>query len=160
MLQKILLIFVTFFFQSSQQSFEITPRPAVVEQRTGYFLLPQKPIITVAGTDAQIRRLAEGFAAQIGKVSGRDTKVFAGNFRIKNGINFITNKSPQLGKNGYFLDISLHQVVITAEQYEGFVNGLKALQQLMPRAILQPTRAHDVKWAIPCYRAEYHTNQQ
>jgi hexosaminidase len=158
MVQKTLLIFAAFFFQSSQQSLEIRPKPAVLEQRTGFFLLPQKPIITVAGTDAQIRRLAEGFAAQIGRVTGRDTKVFAGNFRIKNGINFITNKSPQLGKNGYFLDISPHQVVVTAEQYEGFFNGLKALQQLMPQEILKPARAYDVKWAIPCYRVEYHTN--
>ncbi|MEZ4903751.1 MAG: hypothetical protein R2822_19340 [Spirosomataceae bacterium] len=91
---------------SGQNTYNLTPKPKILIEKEGHFLLPVRPIIAVAGTDAELRKLVEAFAEQMGKVSGYDTKVFAGNFRIKNGINFVISKDAKLGTDGYFLEIT------------------------------------------------------
>jgi hexosaminidase len=114
------------------------------------FVLPQKPLIAVAGTSPELRQIAEQFAQQLGRTTGRDTRVFAGNFRVKNGINFVVSKDPKLGKKGYFLEVTTQQITITAEQTAGFQNGLQALLKRMPVEIFNATKAQNVKWEVPC----------
>jgi len=132
----------------------ILPKPALLEMKVGYFVLSKSPVIAVAGTDPSVRQLAEEFARQIGNIGGLDTKVFAGNFRVKYGINFVFSKDPKLGKEGYFLDISPQRVVITAERYDGFVKGLSALKQLLPPEIFGTKRVENVKWQARCCYVE------
>jgi len=134
----------------SQNNYPILPKPSRLEERQGQFLLSANPIIAVAGTDPALRRLVETFAQQIGRVSGRDTKVFAGNFRIKDGINFVVLKDPKLGKSGYFLEVTPQRIVITAEQMNGFIGGLESLKKLMPTAIFSTEKVEGVLWRIPC----------
>ncbi|MFN8345786.1 MAG: glycoside hydrolase family 20 zincin-like fold domain-containing protein [Spirosomataceae bacterium] len=158
-------IFLFFFFGIltawsvfSQNKYGIQPKPLRLDAAEGQFVLSQHLIIAVAGTDAQIRQLAEGFAQQVGKVAGRDTKVFAGNFRVKDGINFVISKDPKLGTEGYFLEVTPKRIVITAEQYGGFSRGLRSLMQLMPAEIFGNSRAQGVYWKIPCCYIEDRPN--
>ena len=118
------------------------------------FVLPQKPLIAVAGTNPELRQIAEQFAKQLGLATGRNTRVFAGNFRVKNGINFVVSKDPKLGKGNYFLEVTSQQITITAEQTAGFRNGLKALLKLMPVEILSQTKNEGIKWEVPCCYVE------
>jgi hexosaminidase len=141
-----------------QNKYAIQPKPIRLDAAEGQFVLAQHLIIAVAGTDPDIRRLAEGFAHQVGKVAGRDTKVFAGNFRVKDGINFVISKDPKLGAEGYFLEITPKRIVITAEQHGGFSRGLNSLMQLMPAEIFGNSRAEGVYWKIPCCYIEDRPN--
>ena len=118
------------------------------------FVLPQKPLIAVAGTNPELRQIAEQFAKQLSLATGRNTRVFAGNFRVKNGINFVVSKDPKLGKGNYFLEVTSQQITITAEQTAGFRNGLKALLKLMPVEISNPTKNEGIKWEVPCSYVE------
>jgi hexosaminidase len=133
-----------------QNKYPILPKPVRLDAKEGHFILSKNLVIAVAGTDPELRRLAEGFAQQIGRVAGRDTKVFAGNFRVKDGINFVVSKDPKLGVEGYFLEVTPKRIVITAEQSKGFSAGLKSLMQLMPAEIFGTIRAEGVSWKIPC----------
>jgi hexosaminidase len=133
-----------------QNKYSILPKPARLDVKEGHFSFSKDLIIAVAGTDPELRRLAEGFAQQIGRVAGRDTKVFAGNFRVKDGINFVVSKDPKLGIEGYFLEVTPKRIVITAEHAKGFASGLKSLMQLMPAEVFGTIRVEGVTWKIPC----------
>jgi hexosaminidase len=137
-----------------QNKYAILPKPALLEAKDGQFELSKNLIIAVAGTDPELRRMAEDFAHQIGRVAGRDTKVFAGNFRVKDGINFVVSKDPKLGTSGYFLEVTPKRIVITAEQSKGFASGLRSLMQLMPAEIFGTVRVEGIHWKIPCCYVE------
>lgn len=133
-----------------QSTYPIVPKPAHLEAKNGYFVFPKTLLLAVTSTDPSLRQLAEEFAQTIGLVSGYDTRVFAGNFRVKEGINLVPSKDPKLGHNGYFLDISPQRIIITAEHPQGFAAGIRALKQLMPPAIMRTERVQGVAWKIPC----------
>ena len=155
-MNKAVLHLVTIFWLKaftplfSQNQYLISPKPARLDAKEGQFMLPSNPIIAVASTDPELRRIAEGLAQQIGKVAGRDTKVFAGNFRVKDGINFVVSKDAKLGPQGYFLEVMPKRIIITAEHPKGFSYALKSLMQLMPSEIFGATRAEGINWKIPC----------
>ncbi|WP_273209146.1 beta-N-acetylhexosaminidase [Runella zeae] len=152
-MKKILSLFLlltSFLPLLGQNSYSILPKPVRLEAKPGVFILGAKPIIAVASTDPALRRMAESLAEQIGLVSGRDTKVFAGNFRVKDGINFVVSKDIKLGEEGYFLEVSPKRIVITAENPKGFFYGLQTLKQLMPAAIFGSSKADNVTWTVPC----------
>jgi hexosaminidase len=131
----ILLSFWVLYPVLAQTSYPILPKPLQLVPKEGTFILPQNPVIAVASTDPVLRRLAEALANKIGSVTGKDTKVFAGNFRVKDGINFVTSKDDKLGDEGYFLEITPKRIIITAEQPKGFFYGIQSLLQLMPAEI-------------------------
>ena len=133
-----------------QNKYVISPKPTHLDAKEGQFILPQNLIIAVASTEPSLRHLAEELAQQIGLVSGRDTRVFAGNFRVKDGINLVVSKDLKLGENGYFLEVTPKNVVITAEQTQGFRHGLESLKQLLPPQIFGKTRVAGIKWYVPC----------
>lgn len=133
-----------------QTSYPILPKPLQLLPKEGTFILPQNPVIAVASTDPVLRRLAEELANKIGSVTGKDTKVFAGNFRVKDGINFVASKDDKLGEEGYFLEITPKRIIITAEQPKGFFYGIQSLLQLMPAEIYGVRRVENIKWSIPC----------
>lgn len=149
-LSSLLFLFWAIYPVFSQNTYSILPKPLLLVPKEGTFILPQNPVIAVAGTDPALRRLAEELAHRIGTVAGKDTKVFAGNFRVKDGINFVTGKDAKLGEEGYLLEITPKRIVITAEQPKGFYYGLQSLLQLMPTEIYGSLRADNVKWSIPC----------
>lgn len=134
----------------AQSTYLIVPKPAHLVPKSGHFIFPKTLLIAVTSTDPHLRHFAEEFAQTIGQVSGHDTRVFAGNFRVREGINLVPGKDLKLGHKGYFLDISPHRIVITAEQPQGFVAGIHALKQLMPKAIMGDQRVQGVDWKIPC----------
>jgi len=57
-----------------QNKYAILPKPALLEAKDGQFELSKNLIIAVAGTDPELRRMAEDFAHQIGRVAGRVPK--------------------------------------------------------------------------------------
>ncbi|NBB22027.1 family 20 glycosylhydrolase [Runella sp. CRIBMP] len=146
----ILLSFWVLYPVLAQTSYPILPKPLQLVPKEGTFILPPNPVIAVASTDPVLRRLAEALANKIGSVTGKDTKVFAGNFRVKDGINFVTTKDDKLGDEGYFLEITPKRIIITAEQPKGFFYGIQSLLQLMPAEIYGVERAENIKWSIPC----------
>ncbi len=149
-LPLLLLLFWIVFPGFSQNIYSILPKPLRLDPGEGEFIFPADPLIAVAGTDPALRRLAEELANQIGKVTGKDTKVFAGNFRVKDGINFVTGKETKLGAEGYFLEVTPKRIIITAEQPKGFFYGVQTLLQLMPTQMYGSERAENIKWRIPC----------
>lgn len=133
-----------------QDLYPIIPKPAHLEAKVGEFVLPKNIVIAVASTDAELRRIAEDFAQQIGRASGHNTKIFAGNFRVKDGINFVVSKNDKLGAEGYFLEVTPKRIIITAEQPKGFFYGVQSLMQLMPTEIFKKDKAEIAKWSVPC----------
>ena len=56
---------------------------------------------------------------------------------------------PELGEEGYKLDVSKKGVLIRASTPTGIFYGIQTLRQLLPPEIASPTKVDGVKWTVP-----------
>jgi hexosaminidase len=61
----------------------------------------------------------------------------------------LTDNMPDLGEEGYELEITGRKVKITAGSPTGIIWGIQTLRQLLPVEILREAVVDDVNWAIP-----------
>ncbi len=137
-----------------QKKYDIWPKPVYFQLQEGYFYLPRKPTVALSSAKIEFREVAESFLAKIALVTGRDVQLFAGNFKVKNGINFIITKDNRLGSEGYWLEVLPQNIRLTAETSKGLSNGIAALLQMMPPEILGNKRVEKTNWPIACCRIE------
>lgn len=117
--------------------YAIVPKPVRLTEQSGSYTLPAKPTISVQSTNAEVRRIARMLADQLGKSTGMIPTVTTGN--AAKGISFVSANGPKLGAEGYTLTVSPKQIVITAEQPQGFFYGVQSLMQLcLPPCLVQP----------------------
>ncbi|GAB4012132.1 hypothetical protein GCM10028808_27310 [Spirosoma migulaei] len=133
-------------------TYAIMPKPTRLETNSGSYILPAKPIITVQSTHAEVRRIAQMLADQLAKSTGTTPTVTVG--KVAKGIAFVTAQGSKLGAEGYTLTVSPKQIVISAEQPQGFFYGVQSLMQLMPAAVFSPTKVGGVTWSIPACMIE------
>lgn len=132
--------------------YAIVPKPVRLEERSGSYTLPAKPTIAVQSTNAEVKRIAQMLADQLAKSTGLAPTVTTG--KASKGISFVSAKGEKLGAEGYMLTVSLNQIVITAEQPQGFFYGVQSLMQLMPAAVFSPTKVSGITWSVPACTIE------
>ncbi|WP_097127421.1 beta-N-acetylhexosaminidase [Spirosoma fluviale] len=133
-------------------TYALIPKPTHLEARSGSYALPAKPTIAVQAANPEIRRIAQMLADQLAKATGSTPVVTTG--KASGGISFVSAKGPKLGAEGYTLTVSPKQIVITAEQPQGFFYGVQSLMQLMPTAVFSPTKVSGVAWTVPACTIE------
>ncbi|GAB4022466.1 beta-N-acetylhexosaminidase [Spirosoma koreense] len=138
--------------QAQTADYAIVPKPVHLEPRSGRYTLPAKPTIAVQSTNAEVRRIAQMLADQLGKSTGTTPTVTTG--KSAKGISFVSAKNDKLGPEGYTLTVSPKQIVITADQPQGFFYGVQSLMQLMPAAVFSPTKVSGVSWSVPACTVE------
>ena len=132
-------------------SYAILPKPNKLAEKTGTFTLPNTVQISV--DDAAVRPIADMLAGQLAKATGRTPSVTTGKSG-KAAIRFESAKGNKLGAEGYALQVTPKQIVITAEKPQGFFYGLQSLLQLMPAEVFSPTAVRNVVWSVPCCTIE------
>lgn len=132
--------------------YAIIPKPVRLEERSGTYTLPANLAISVQSPDAEVKRIARMLADQVGKATGSTPTVKTG--KASTGISFVSSKGPKLGAEGYMLTVSPKQIIITAEQPQGFFYGVQSLMQLMPSAVFSPTKVSGVTWSVPACTIE------
>ncbi len=133
-------------------TYAILPKPTHLEAQKGSYTLPATPAITVQSANPEVRRIAQLLADQMAKATGSTPTVSAG--KGSKGIVFADAKSKKLGSEGYTLSVSPKQIIISAEQPQGFFYALQSLMQLMPAAIFSPTKVSGVTWTVPACTIE------
>ena len=145
-----LLTVASLYAQSA--NYAIVPKPVRLEERSGTYILPAKPTIAVQSTNAEVKRIAQMLADQLTKSTGASPTVTSG--KASKGISFVQASGSKLGAEGYSLRVSPKQIILTAEQPQGFFYAVQSLMQLMPAAVFSPTKVAGVTWSVPACLVE------
>jgi hexosaminidase len=134
----------------AQNQYNIIPMPQKLETQTGVFVVNDKTVIVEnVGWTAVAQLLNE----QLNAVGGWDKKVMPYSKKlIKGSIQFVQNDN--IPEEGYKLQVSPSQVIITAKTDKGAFYGVQTLLQLLPKEVFGETKSMGVKWIIPCCTIE------
>ncbi len=135
--------------QSPSKQPAIIPIPVNMELQKGQFLLPG--IITLAAPDLPVlsntlRFLKERLSVATGSV------VNINNHQTDPTIRLVLNKTQDtvIGKEGYRLTVTNHQITLIANAPAGLFYGVQTLVQLLPAAIESDTIVSNINWTMPC----------
>ncbi|GAB3731336.1 beta-N-acetylhexosaminidase [Spirosoma lituiforme] len=128
-------------------TYAILPKPTQLEAGKGSYTLPNTIPIGVQSANSEVSRIAQVLANQLAKATGFSPVITAGS--APKGISCVEAKGKNVGAEGYTLSVSPRQIVITAEQPQGFFYGVQSLLQLMPAAVFSPTKVTGVTWTVP-----------
>ncbi|MFE9425905.1 beta-N-acetylhexosaminidase [Kitasatospora sp. NPDC006697] len=117
----------------------IIPRPAELTELPGRFTLG--PVLHLVA-DPGAQPAAELLAGYLGPDRPRGSDGPAVALRLA--------ADPQLGPEGYRLEVRTDGVLLTAPALDGLRNGVQTLRQLLPAAALDPDTAPADSWWWPC----------
>ncbi|AUD01289.1 beta-N-acetylhexosaminidase [Spirosoma pollinicola] len=149
-MKKLFFCLITLFMAAQTthaQTYALLPKPTHLEAQKGTYTLPATPTIAVQSADPEVRRIAQVLADQMAKATGSTPAITGG--KSSKGILFADAKGKKLGPEGYTLTVSPKQIIISAEQPQGFFYGVQSLMQLMPAAIFSSTKVSGVAWTVP-----------
>jgi len=133
----------------SQAQIAIIPEPVSLMKKAGTFTLPENVSIQAAkgeGLTQSVTFLSDRITTATGKFVS--TVSNANHPTIKLILN--SQNDPQLGLEGYKLNVNTTQIVITANKPAGIFWGVQSLIQLFPPAIESKELVENVKWKLPC----------
>ncbi|MCK9206095.1 MAG: glycoside hydrolase family 20 zincin-like fold domain-containing protein, partial [Salinivirgaceae bacterium] len=108
---------------------QLIPQPVEMKQSEGFYELTSKT--TLSFSHAELRLLVEMLAQKLNTPTGFSIKPIQGKTgTIKLLLNDVIN--PQIGIEGYVLEVTKKGVVITANQVPGLYYGIQTLLQLLP----------------------------
>ncbi|KLT66424.1 beta-N-acetylhexosaminidase [Pedobacter sp. BMA] len=133
----------------SQTPVAIIPEPVSLMKKTGTFTLPENVIIQ-AVKSAELKQSITFLSDRIGTSTGKFVSVV--NNATHPTIKLILNSQadPQLGNEGYKLNVNPTQIVITANKPAGIFWGAQSLIQLFPIEIESKELIDNRKWRLPC----------
>ncbi|GAB2545981.1 hypothetical protein GCM10027189_30880 [Rufibacter soli] len=133
----------------------LIPEPVSWQAKTGTFRVTSKTVVEVAARDAahigvarllaQRLRVPTGYPVPVVKTKGN-----AGAIRLA------LNARPvaRLGQEGYTLEVSPQQVLITANAPAGWFYAIQTFMQLLPPAAESVKKVPGTAWAVPAIRVE------
>ena len=133
----------------SQAQIAIIPEPVSLMKKAGTFTLPENVSIQAAkgeGLTQSVTFLSDRITTATGRFVS--TVSNANHPTIKLILN--SQNDPQLGLEGYKLNVNTSQIVITANKPAGIFWGVQSLLQLFPPAIESKELVENVKWKLPC----------
>lgn len=128
---------------------QIIPQPVEVQIFTGAFVLSNKTTI-IAFDKPESRKTAEMLAQELSTPTGFDFRVQ----QSKSGaiqLRLNDTQNPQIGREGYTLEVNPKGVVITANQPAGLFYGVQTLLQLLPKEI-ESAKMVKANWTIPAVK--------
>ncbi len=148
---------------SARPTINVIPKPVSVESGEGFFAItPSTQVVAEADAAAEAVKLidamapAMGFKLQIAPPSQQHKQVIRltldeqwfDRLTIPSGVEGL----PQLGDEGYMLDISVEQIMIRARRPAGLFYAGRTLLQLLPASIFSKMELKDVSWKVPCLK--------
>ncbi|MEO7835179.1 MAG: glycoside hydrolase family 20 zincin-like fold domain-containing protein, partial [Ginsengibacter sp.] len=138
-------LFISFLFfvsvsvigQKNNVAQLLVPEPVSVTSGTGNFILGSKTSIHVMSDDAAAKRVGEFISKKLSLVTGYSVPVITSskNQTVNSGIKLSLIKDASLGDEGYQLNVTPHQVSISANKPAGLFYGMQTLFQLMPKEV-------------------------
>lgn len=129
----------------------IIPEPVTVIKQEGHFILPQN-ILIQATKPADLKQTISFLQERLSVPTGffvSSTATTSANANIKLVIN--DRNDAVIGAEGYHLQVTPQQIVITANKPAGIFYGVQTLMQLLPKQIESKEEVkEEVKWQVPC----------
>ncbi len=142
--------------QSTQgQNISLIPQPASMVQGKGFFKLPA-PIVITTSKDAELKKIAERLAAQLGKTSGSKPTVRESSSAVPKAISLSLTNDASIAKEGYRLKVTATGIALTAKEPAGIFYGVQTLLQLLPKEVESASAAKMAKWEVPIVTIEDH----
>ncbi len=137
------LVFLCFFLIKIKAQ-DIIPQPvSLTTLKTAPFQL--KAATTIGGNSKDAKDVAKVLANKIAQSTGFGFTIRdIGNIQL----NINTSPNPQIGDEGYTLEVGSNSVKINANKKAGLFYGIQTLIQLLPKEIESKTVAK-ANWAIP-----------
>lgn len=120
----------------------IIPKPNHFELHDGKAVLADDA--TIGYNDASLKAAAEYLAGVIRPATGYRFKTMQ-----KNGT-IMLKLDRQGDANGYRLEVSNENIVISSAGYRGIIAGIQSLRQLLPADIESRQKVSGIEWSLPC----------
>jgi len=132
----------------------VIPLPVSVEQADGAFrVTPSTRIVAQGAAAVEAKKLAAALAPAMGFALELTASSKPGEQAIEMRLD---DSLSTLGTEGYELRVTPERVAIGAAQPAGLFYGIQTLRQLLPAAVLRPTRVDGVAWDVPCVKITDH----
>ncbi len=136
-------------FSQTNTAIAIIPQPVKLQQKTGYFTLPQN--ITVQAVEStELKQTLAGLQSRLSIPTGYKVSVSknAQTAVIKLELNKTADVT--LGDEGYTLSVTTKDIIIKANKPAGIFYGVQTLMQLFPPEIEDSVLVKNVEWKAPC----------
>lgn len=154
----LLLLCFSAFSQKNNVAELLIPEPVSVTSGSGNFIINDKTGIELFTSDSSAKRVGEFLSKRLSFVTGRriPVKVISMKRGKENNIRLSLIKDATLGNEGYKLNVSKHEVSISANKPAGLFYGMQTLFQLMPKEIEEVKFTKNIKWDVPvCNITDY-----
>ncbi|TDG35175.1 beta-N-acetylhexosaminidase [Pedobacter changchengzhani] len=127
----------------------IIPEPVSLLMKPGAFKLPENVIIQ-APKSVDLKESIDFLTNRITTATGKFVSIL--NNAPHPTVKFILNtgNDPQLGNEGYRLNVNPTQIVIIANKPAGIFYGVQSLLQLFPAQIESKEIVQNFEWKLPC----------
>ena len=137
-------------FSAAPKPSSVIPQPVSAKYSEGFFTItPDTLVIAQDKTAAEAQKLIDTLAPAMG-------------FRLKlatrsqprdQAIRFeLSDNVPQIGNEGYTLDVTAKSIIIRAAKPAGIFYGIQTLRQLLPVSVFTKTKVEGVTWKVPCVK--------
>lgn len=128
----------------------IIPKPVSVTATGDSFEFTDKTDIFYPESAPEIEKIAQYLARSLNPATGLDIRVRTSDREPRRSHVYLAtgDPDPELGAEGYLLDITGKSVRLTANQPEGLFRGVQTLLQLLP-AEIELTTVQNGPWIIP-----------
>lgn len=155
LLSMLLTLCVTSFSQENAVSKKLIPIPVSIKQGMGNFTVNNKTAIHILSQDAAVKRVGDYLSQKL-KTTGFAIPVIKTSSKDGSSINLSIINDESLGDEGYKLNVSAANIVISANKPAGLFYGMQTLVQLMPTEIENKNVVKNVSWKIPaCSITDY-----
>jgi len=136
-------------FCQTDSKIAIIPEPVKIEQKSGYFTLPQNITIQTVET-TELKQTLVDLQKRLSVPTGYKVSV-SGNAPTA-VIKLELNKAEDatLGSEGYTLSVTPKDVTIKANKPAGIFYGVQTLMQLLPKEIESADKVSNIEWKAPC----------
>lgn len=130
-MKKTTFLFYYFcFFSFSLSLAQVIPAPVKMEKKEGSFLIDPNSSIVVDEKDEESVQIAEYLTERIEAITGYRLKLQSN--VTQNSIVFRHTNSPELGEEGYVLDVDKENIFITYHRRGGAFYAVQSLLQFLP----------------------------
>ncbi len=144
----IVLLFTILFSDAQNNSLQLIPQPVEIQLLNGAFTITTATTISYNKNESGI--IAEMFVQKINIPTGFSLsaqKGTTGSIQFK----LLDKQNQQIGKEGYILESSSQEVVISANTNAGLFYGMQTLLQLLPKEI-EASAVSKIEWTIPAVK--------
>lgn len=128
----------------------IIPEPVTITKQEGHFVLPENILIQTA-KPTELKQSIAFLQERLGVPTGYFVSSTAAASNTANIRLVLTDKNDAvIGAEGYHLQVSPQQIIITANKPAGIFYGVQTLIQLLPKEIESKEEVKDIKWKVPC----------